>query len=487
MIEINDYSELAFLRFLEKKEIENFELGNVERLIEEYLELNCQNWDLKFFIKLFQDFTVRNEAQEAENIGELFSQFCKSSRSLIFILPESISKKPHLQQFLSEFSKFVKRREEYNDLNVFFKTKAIESYESNKGLDWWFEKVINKYGDTLINLFNEFLSNPFLYNQYADFIRWKNKKKKGIPIVTRGDYLKSLFSFEGFGFSFEERRQKLGFLIHNGNSVQGGVSNLICTKQSNGRLVEGYSYLYIDFLHYLESRGINFNKSITHSVLLNYIEKYCEEYGKNKRSTLVRFAKSISKKDTVFKDIISSIFKKRGLTEKRGSEFSWDRVTVPKAHGLILFPDFRNVSLFLKTYWKEIHHMTGDFMDIYYTLEDFQYNRSGYERLNNMPNLQIENDDLPILLVWQKFSGEIKHINLDGLEDKEIFNVIKFFRDGIRDKIEFHQCVGETREKVNQLIQEKRQRGKTENKFVECQIGSVGDNATSNNHFERNN
>jgi hypothetical protein len=480
MIEINDYTELAFLRFLEKRKIENFELDNIETLIEEYLKINCQYWDLKFFIKLFQDYTIRKQPQETDNIGELFSQFCRNSRSIIYIMPESINKKPSLQQFLFEFFKFMKRRREYNDLNAFLKRKAIESYDNNSGLDSWFEEVINRNGETLINLFNEFISKPLFYNQYIDFVRWQNRKKKMYPPITRGDELKSLFSFQGFGFSFEERRQKLRLLVHNGSKIQGSPSKLLVYNEQFGdRTVQDDSFLYIDFLRFLELQNININKNLTYSVLLDYIEEYCKEFGNKKRTKLVKFAKSISKKDSFFISMLSSLFKERGL------KFSLDRVNVPLVHGLILFPEYRGISSFLKKYWKDIHFMTGDIMDIYYTLDDFKNDGNGFERLSNMPNIMVENDDLPILLVWQKFGGEFKSINLDGLEDIEIFKVIKFFRDGIRKKIEFNQCVEETREKVKQLIEEKRQRTKTEVKIENSQIGSVGDNAISINNFER--
>jgi len=489
VIELNDYSEISFLRFLEKYRFENIQEENLKNLIEEYLALNCENWDLRFFLKLFQDFTILEGSQESEYIGDLFSRFCEETSSMSYIFQESINKKPRLQSFLSQFVNFLKKNKKFDNINFFIKKKAKESFENNSGLEWWFEEIIKEQGNNLTYLFNKFLNEPRFYNDYYDFINWKNRKKEYYTTFLKFNEVKRDV------FTFEERRRKLEYTFYNNDYDTEVCKSMVYDDM---KLNKDYSYLYIDFLKYLGNKNLNVHKNITHSVLLNYIEQYCDEYGRDQRSVLRKFARNITKKDNVFIGTLSKLFKMTDSSIYRGSKFTLERVNIPLAHGIILFPSYKNISSFLKAYWEDIHHMTGDFIDIYYTLDDFRYNGSGFESLRNMQNLQVESDDLPILIVWENFYSKTNQINLDGLEDIEIFKVIKFFRDCIKENIEFYQCVNETRKEVNKLIQKKKQITKIEinmgselvmskYEFNNSQIGAVGDYAKSESSFIMNN
>ena len=99
MIKVNDYEEIAFIRFVTKlEEAGSHQIEGLD-IIEEYLLANCKKWDLKFFMKLFQDFLLRYENQNLA-IEKVFSEFCYSSNSLECISPESLDKKPVLNKFL---------------------------------------------------------------------------------------------------------------------------------------------------------------------------------------------------------------------------------------------------------------------------------------------------------------------------------------------------------------------------------------------------
>jgi hypothetical protein len=462
MIRINDYAEISFLRFVEgRMDVDSLCPDNIGSLIEEYLVLNCKQWNLKFFMKLFQDFLIsRNEVVVGEQV-DLLSEFCFSSKSLTFIAPDSISKRPYLHPFLAQFITLLKRDEEYTEIDYLFKSTALESYEMNQGLDWWFESVTQQFKHKLIELFNEYSSNTLYHDLYYDFIVWKEKKyKKTFSRMTNVDIS---------AFSFEERRTQLGFLVRSGMRSVGGIPQFLYSKDNSGIVEEDKDFSYIDFLHYLESRNINVNKSITHTVMMKYIDQYCQEFGQNNKSRLTKFAKSINEKDNLFKYMLSLLFK------RRGREFSLERMNVPKVHGIILFPKHKHLSRFLEEYWEDIHHLTEDVMDIYYTENDFKSDVSGHKRLNSMPNIKIEDIVLPALLVWQKFGEEIVSINLEGLEYGDIYSVINFFKNCVEKGNGFQQCIEEVENKIRYTIEGKVNK-QVEINIQDSQIGVVGDN-----------
>ncbi|MEH7464131.1 hypothetical protein V7166_19205, partial [Bacillus thuringiensis] len=443
MIRVNDYAEISFIRFVAKLEAENFRRIEDLDLVEEYLLANCKKWDLKFFVKLFQDFLVRSNNKD-KTMEQSFCEFCYSSETLLYVPPESLDKRPVLNKFLQEFINTLKNKEDYKKINTFFINTAIEAYKNNKGLDYWFYKVIEKYGHILNVFFAEFVNNTLYYHYYYDFSKWRNKKSLHLKSVTNITDIDL--------FSFEERRKRLSSVVLRSNEfyqntgvLHDMIYNEHCLKQID------LNFQYVDFLHYLEKENININinKSLTYPILMKYVDLYCAETGERPQS-LAKFAKNINKKDNVFKRIISVM-----NTRRKGSEFDLERVNTLKAHGLILFPKHENLSMFLKVYWEDIHYMTGNIMDIYYTEEDFKSNVSGYQRLDKLYSFQNADTTLPALFIWEKFGEEIKFISLTKLTHNEIYRVIEYFKINVAKNIEFSKCVENTRNKIKEIISEK--------------------------------
>ncbi|PEK17832.1 hypothetical protein [Bacillus wiedmannii] len=460
MIRVNDYAEVAFIRFVTKLEETSFCRIEERNVIEEYLLANCKKWDLKFFVKLFQDFLLKNENPN-RTMEKIFHEFCYSSDSLIYISPESLDKRPVLNKFLQEFVNSCKNKKGYKEINSFFIDTAIESYKNNTGLDYWFCRIIEKYGHLLHAYFSEFINNTFYYHYYYDFSKWRSKNSLHSNHFTDINNIDS--------FSFKERRKRLSFIAINSNSFDQNTSvlrdmvyNEQCMKQID------FDFQYIDFLHYLEKKNININKSLTYPILMKYVDLYCAETGERPQK-LVKFAKNINKKDNVFKRIVSKM-----NVRKQGSKFDLERVNIIKAHGLLLFPQHENLAMFLKMYWEDIHYMTGNIMDIYYTEEDFKSNVSGYQRLNKLFSFQNADIILPALFVWEKFGGEIKSINLTKLTHNEIYRVIEEFKINMAKNMEFNKCVENTRSQIKDIIA-KKEDNKMEISIQDSKIMSIGD------------
>ncbi|KGA98650.1 hypothetical protein AJ85_06430 [Alkalihalobacillus alcalophilus ATCC 27647 = CGMCC 1.3604] len=463
MIRINDYAEISFIRFVEKSERTNSNF-NTEKIIEDYLLYNCKSWDLKFFLKLFQDFLLRTD-QENKPLIELFEDFCTNSDSLQFISPESINKRPYLNPYLLQFWYLMKNEVDYKVINDYFIHMATESYHRNLGLDNWFNAVTKRYSTILSFYFNKFMSNTYYHHYYYDFNNWRSHKREQLSTPP---YNGDSTNF----FSFDERRIRLRHLVY---TPRDEISeNLI----SRDIIKPDDDFQYINFLHYLVGHNININKHLTYPALMRYVEMYCNETGQ-KKAPLTKFAKSINKKDNLFSKILSLWNR-----NKKGTDFDFDRVNLPKAHSLILFPKHNKLSEFLNLYWEDIHHMTHDIMDIYYTEEDFKTNVSGYKRLNQLqPSFQRADVTLPAIFVWEKFGTEVEFILLDKLSHKEIYDVLEYFKLSIQNNTNFIESVKLTKEQVKEIIK-KRESEKTNGVHItNSNIMTVG----HNNHLENPN
>ncbi|WP_243821167.1 hypothetical protein [Bacillus thuringiensis] len=460
MIKVNDYEEIAFIRFVTKlEEAGSHQIEGLD-IIEEYLLANCKKWDLKFFMKLFQDFLLRYENQNLA-IEKVFSEFCYSSNSLECISPESLDKKPVLNKFLQGYINILKNERNYKNINLFFTNMAIEAYKGNKGLDYWFYRVVERYGKLLSELFAKYSNNTLYYHYYYDFTKWRSKKSLQLRFSIEINDVKS--------FSFEERRKRMKSVYINSNRFEqkiGVVHDIV--YNSNYMTPIDYDYQYIDFLHYLEKKNININKSLTYPILMKYVDLYTAETDERPQN-LIKFINSITRKDKVFKRILSLIHRK-----EKGREFDLERVNTIKSHGLLLFPHHENLSMFLKRYWEDIHYMTGNIMDIYYTEEDFKYNVSGYQRLNKLFSFQNTDITLPALFVWEKFGEQVEFISLTKLTHNEIYRVIEHFKINVAKNLQFNICVENTRNKVKDIISEKEET-KMEINLKNSQVMSIGD------------
>ena len=320
---------------------------------------------------------------------------------------------------------------------------------------------MERYGKLLSELFAKYSNNTLYYHYYYDFTKWRSKKSLHLRFSIEINDVKS--------FSFEERRKRMKSVYINSNRFEqkiGVVHDIV--YNSNYMTPIDYDYQYIDFLHYLEKKNININKSLTYPILMKYVDLYTAETDERPQN-LIKFINSITRKDKVFKRILSLIHRK-----EKGREFDLERVNTIKSHGLLLFPHHENLSMFLKRYWEDIHYMTGNIMDIYYTEEDFKYNVSGYQRLNKLFSFQNTDITLPALFVWEKFGEQVEFISLTKLTHNEIYRVIEHFKINVAKDLQFNICVENTRNKVKDIISEKEET-KLEINLKNSQVMSIGD------------
>jgi len=90
---------------------------------------------------------------------------------------------------------------------------------------------------------------------------------------------------------------------------------------------------------------------------------------------------------------------------------------------LPLAADSKEYKDLIEKRWYDLHHMSGDFLDIYYSKTD--YGKSGYEivnRLNYIPHHLSSR--LPSIVLWQDDMSKAEGIDISRLDNTDIFEVI---------------------------------------------------------------
>ncbi|MGG4207634.1 hypothetical protein ABEW60_25195 [Paenibacillus jamilae] len=470
MIKVNDYIEIAFYKWLLNNKVNIDILKNeqeINKLIESYLYENTKKWGIRLFIKLFQDYTLYESRDLDElDLGKQFRSFCLNESSLIYVIPESIDKQVRLQPYMSGFVNYLKEMGSYEQINNTLLKNAQSAYDKNLGLEWWFKQAIRDISEDLVRNFDIYQGNTLTYNVFQNYVLWLRSKSQSVDFVTH----------EVHNLGINERRNFLEIMV-SVERVQRFIWNHGETRVFSYKMIPNGDHLLLEFLHYLEHYKLDINNNITFPLLLKHVDVFCNKYGEEHKKTLVKFVKNIKKKEH-FASGIMQIFNK-----KMGKEFSIDRLHIPKLHGILLFPKHSNMAQFMNDYLEDIHYMTGDTMDIYYTEDDIKHNSSCYKKVKQLVYMNGDNNKFPAMLVWGKFGGAIETIVLKGLAHQEIFDVIEFLKNEI-DLKPIPESIKSTIDFISDILKGKRPGINTLYDIRHSQIGSVGDNSSSTNVFK---
>lgn len=100
----------------------------------------------------------------------------------------------------------------------------------------------------------------------------------------------------------------------------------------------------------------------------------------------------------------------------------------------------------IEKHWADLHHLSGNYLDIYYT--DVDYGKSGYEimrRMNFIPDrLKTK---APVIVIWDTDLSKAQGIDISRLNNADIFEVIRGVVNSIQNKYELDKVV----KKANQM------------------------------------
>ncbi|WP_196297271.1 hypothetical protein [Methanosarcina barkeri] len=104
----------------------------------------------------------------------------------------------------------------------------------------------------------------------------------------------------------------------------------------------------------------------------------------------------------------------------------FDRYGAVRFHALFLFraSDCLRNSI-EKEHWLDLHELTGDDLDIYFTKNDLKERTTGYKVINGLKKLKLSVDILPALLLWEDHIEINTIIPLEGLDPGSVIRVME--------------------------------------------------------------
>ena len=103
-------------------------------------------------------------------------------------------------------------------------------------------------------------------------------------------------------------------------------------------------------------------------------------------------------------------------------------------HGMFLFTCNDNLPKFINDYWEDLHYLTGNYMNIYYTYDDLKSKVSGYQYIGrDLRSLDVKLTHIPAFIIWSKSLKNNRTIPLGNLSHKYIFKLIQIIVQGIKE------------------------------------------------------
>jgi hypothetical protein len=110
-----------------------------------------------------------------------------------------------------------------------------------------------------------------------------------------------------------------------------------------------------------------------------------------------------------------------------------DRYGNIRFHALFLFQSADNFPSFLHDRWKDLHYLTGDDLDIYYTSRDVATRISGDQIAKEIGIRSARATDVPGIVIWERSLVEGEVVALGSLDHDGIMKVMREIVQAIRD------------------------------------------------------
>jgi hypothetical protein len=122
-------------------------------------------------------------------------------------------------------------------------------------------------------------------------------------------------------------------------------------------------------------------------------------------------------------------------------------------HSFFLFGENNNLSEFVKNHGRDLHDLTNDYMDIYYSHDDFKkHNETAYQRRKHFRNLEVGISHIPAFIIWKDSLTNSQVISLEGLSHQQMFDVVKHITSGIEQKKSLDEVSKIGRDKVESYL-----------------------------------
>ncbi|MGH4122455.1 MAG: hypothetical protein ACREV6_05955 [Clostridium sp.] len=447
MIPVASYQIVEFLEWINKyddiNKLETFKLEELTVRANEYLTIKKQlvikySSSLELFLLLFQTCVPLSCVGISEQM-ELFS----SNEYELELEKKQLSDIVHikLHPFLNGFLKYsnksglssvIKEKIQLNNISF-----TDEKFDENFVIRWI--NVLNKaVGNKILDEFQRYLaiSNwESILNYEKNRSKWTHSRvsrciKRDMHNYFNDNYTEPIYQYINIDSEARRLADTVLYVISSGYKIkefeQSEDSFKYSVLEDIGIQPLAYSFEFIEWISKTYTQ-INISGDIPSDKLSELIIVFCNTFGYKNQ---VKFAKQLQMclrgegDPSVVHRLISAI-KGNSKTNFNGDSVTRYR-TVP-FHGIFIFDIYKNLKEFKDEYWQLINSLTSDYIDVYYSVDDFKHRVSAFEIINSINSFKnIPYNLIPCLIIW---GDNIKNNNIIPLNDLKSFDIYVLFKN----------------------------------------------------------
>lgn len=188
----------------------------------------------------------------------------------------------------------------------------------------------------------------------------------------------------------------------------------------------------LEFLSWLKQKHsiLIINGNIPSDKMDSFLTLFCDEKGYENKNSLKRDLKKIFQGEiqsnfiTRFFNSVSSRSSRQQLTLNKYFNTSF--------HGVFLYDSPEGFQKFINDYWVKLNGLTGKFMNIYYSQQDFNERISTFETIDGFSTIDVDFTKIPALLLWDNSLANAETISIKSLNHEQIYDLIKVVVQNIK-------------------------------------------------------
>jgi hypothetical protein len=369
-----------------------------------------------------------------------------------------------------DFCKYLKRKSK-NSIAVL----DLLSVESNgRKLQQYAEEYLSRHSYSFKRLLHRYIDSKYfnesLHNYPYDWVEG-NRQLQRMDLHHLREMAEKWCcygccerGFQKFIDSFENNEE---FSEYNVDvwSLIGNVHNTLRGGESSDFILECMTSLginlstEIDFLEWIISsqdkplKIFEMPVSVFESLVDEYI-LFCREGAKTKKQLMKSFKQTESYFFTsLLERFLPDANEKKARSLRHVISRYYGEKSPYKCVFLPLAAETEEYKRLINDYWRDLHHISADHLDIYYS--EIDYGKSGSEIQNSIRSLpQNLKTTFPCVVLWNNNIKEAKSVDIGGLVNQEIVYVINTIVNAIKQGESFDRIIKEAN-KVAQDIREK--------------------------------
>jgi len=411
------------------------------------------------------------------DVHDQMAHFSKCGRCIQYLQERGVDPRfVNLHPLLIDFLAFAKKRQFTKNISqIFDSTDFIEVSE-----DVLFHRFIEIVGNELGRTFLEFLDSDVptsLIEDYeekrqifsrsakhSDMQRSRDQQRNRDLQQSRDGFLPDGTQILGFNESLDTAADRLVnsvYFLTNGDFYQDQVQHspeVLHLFRALG-IATKYSIQAVEFVSWAQDNHPDLD--LLSSMPVNQIEKlivdFCEEKNYQNVSSFTKEVKKLLQGNgenralRMLEQLSDRIRRKNNTFRPAVSPF--ERYKSVPYHAIFLFLSAGNFPEFINTYWEDINHLTGDYLDVYYSYADLEHRVSGYETINEFRSIQIDAIALPAILIWKKTLTDSCIISLQKLTNDDVFDILKLIVQRIKNGNEMQVFCNEARVLVDEKVE----------------------------------